>query len=153
MKRLFILILTLLLTAALSGCITHWPPEVPTEAPTEAPTGAPYLDAQIYEPEWTLAAGELRLEDDDLIYAEDDDILYFAIVENEDGSRELRFRMDEITANMLTQQDRHNSYYITFNGERIGDAEISADGTIATVTAKNAEDEITALATKIRGLE
>ena len=150
MKKLLILTAALLLLLTAAACAKEEP--VPTEIPTEAPTDAPYIDTQLDEPEWTLAEGELQLQDDSAVYAENADILYFAIVTNPDGSQELRFRLSDEKAAQLAAQRPADGSYITLNGEKIGAATLSDDGKVATITAADAEGEITALATKIRGV-
>lgn len=150
MKRIFIMILSVLCAAALGACAQDVPAPAATEAP--APTDAPYIDTQVDEPEWTLAEGDLTLEDDHQLYAVSEDFLYFAIVGAQPDEMELRFRFDDVTANMLRTQSPDNRYYITLDGEKIGNASISDDGATATITAQDAAQEITALASKIRGL-
>ena len=150
MKRLFIMMATVLLTALTVGCAGNIP--APTEsAATEAPTDAPYIDTQVNEPEWTLAEGELQLSDDTGVVASGSEILYFAIVSIKDGQQELRFRLSDEKAAALKDRDS-TGYVISLNGEKIGNATLNSSGTVATVTAADAEGEITALATKIRGL-
>ena len=150
MRKIWIMAAALLLLLTAAGCSQGSKNE--TAAPTEAPTDAPYIDTQISQPEWTLTEGDLQLEDNDNIYAMGDDILYFAIVTTADGAQELRFRLDNVTANMLTKQNPDNNYYITLDGVKIGNATLNENCTVATITAENANGEITALATKIRGL-
>ena len=150
MKRLFIMMAAVLLTALTVGCAGNIP--APTEpAATEAPTDAPYIDTQVNEPEWTLAEGELQLSDDTGVVASGSEILYFAIVSIKDGHQDLRFRLSDEKAAVLKDRDS-TGYVISLNGEKIGNATLNSSGTVATVTAADAEGEITALATKIRGL-
>lgn len=151
MKKHLILAAAFLLLLTMTACAGNTIPEE-TIAATEAPTQAPYIDTQLDEPEWTLAEGNLQLEDADNIYADSVDFLYFAIVTNTDGSRELRFKLNDETAAMLKAQTADIQYYITLDGENIGKATLSEDGTVLTVTSDNANGEITAIATKIRGL-
>ena len=150
MKRLLILSAALLLLFAMTACAGNTPTE--TVAATEAPTQAAYLDTQINEPEWTLAEGDLQLEDNNNIYAEKADFLYFAIVTNTDGTQELRFKLNDETAAMLKAQGSDIAYYVTLNGEKVGAATLSEDCTVVTVTEDNADGELTSIATKIRGL-
>ena len=150
MKRIIILMTAVLLIAALAACGNTAPTE--TTAVTEAPTDAPYIDTQISEPEWTLAEGELQLEDKDNIYAESADVLYFAIVTDTDGKQELWFRLNDETAAMLQSQSHDNDYYMTLDGEKIGSATLSDDCSIVKISEENVDGEITAWATKIRGL-
>ena len=149
MKRFLMISAAVLLMALTAGCAGN---SAPTEsAATQAPTAAPYIDTQINEPEWTLAEGELQLSDDTGVQASGSEILYFAIVSDQNGQQELRFRLSDEKAAVL--KDRESAgYTVSFNGEKIGTATLNASGTVATVTAADAEGEITALATKIRGL-
>ena len=149
MKRFLMISAAVLLMALTAGCAGN---SAPTESvATQAPTAAPYIDTQINEPEWTLAEGELQLSDDTGVQASGSEILYFAIVSDQNGQQELRFRLSDEKAAVL--KDRESTgYTVSFNGEKIGTATLNASGTVATVTAADAEGEITALATKIRGL-
>ena len=149
MKRFLMISAAVLLMALTAGCAGN---SAPTESvATQAPTAAPYIDTQINEPEWTLAEGELQLSDDTGVQASGSEILYFAIVSDQNGQQELRFRLSDEKAAVL--KDRESAgYTVSFNGEKIGAATLNASGTVATVTAADAEGEITALATKIRGL-
>ena len=149
MKKRLMISAAVLLIALTAGCAKNPAPTEP--AATEAPTAAPYIDTQIDEPEWTLADGELQLSDDTGVVASGSDILYFAIVSMNDGQQELRFRLSDEKAATLKGRDSAG-YVISFNGEKIGDATLNSSGTVATVTAADAQGEITALATKIRGL-
>lgn len=147
----FIVIIAVVLLMFLTAC-SPAPTPVETEAPTEAPTEALYIDTPIDEPEWTLAEGALQLEDDDNIYAESADILYFAIVTDSDGEQELWFRLNDETSNMLQTQSADNGYYVTLDGEKIGDATLNEDCTIIIISKEDTVGDITALASKIRGL-
>lgn len=151
MKRVFLLAIAALSVLALAACSGS---TAPTESPAEtsAPTDAPYIDTQLDEPEWTLAEGVLQLESDGNVYAAGDDILYFAIVTEADGKQELWFRLSDETAATLKTQSPDNAYYMTLNGERIGTATLNDDCTIARIAAEDVDGEITAWASKIRGL-
>ena len=151
MKRLIAILSAAMLLMISAGCVGGTS-STEADVPTEAPTDAPYIDTQIDEPEWTLAEGELQLEDDTRVVAGSADILYFAIVTDENGAQELRFHFSEEMTATLKEQSADNPYYITLNGERIGNATLSDDCTIAIISAENANEEITTLATKIRGL-
>ena len=154
MKRLLLPAVIVILLLILTACSKE---AVPTETAvpeelTEEPTAAPYIDTRLDEPEWTLPEVELKLEDKDNIYAEGADIRCFAIITNDDGSRELWFLLNDETATMLKSQDPDNDYYMTMDGDKIGSAEFSDDFTTVIVTSENAEDDITTLASEIRGL-
>ena len=151
MRRLLALASVVLLVLALTACGGN---TAPTETPAEtaAPTDAPYIDTQLDEPEWTLAEGVLQLEGDGNVYAAGDDILYFAIVTEADGKQELWFRMSDETAATLKTQSADNAYYMTLNGETIGAATLNEGCTIAKISDENADGEITAWASEIRGL-
>ena len=152
MKRLLIIALAVLSVLAFAGCGKENSP-APTTAPeTQAHTDAPYIDTQINEPEWTLAEGVLQLADQNTIYADSKDILYFAFITNTDGSQELRFRLSDATAEKMKSQSPDTAYFITLNGEKIGNATLNDTCTEAIVTQENAVGDITALASKIRGL-
>lgn len=151
MEKLLIIAVAVLLLLLTAGCGKTETP-APTQAATEAPTEALYIDTQINEPEWTLAEGVLQLEADDQVYADGDDILYFAIVTNDDGTQELRFRMSDEAAAKLKTQSADLSYCITLNGEKIGNAVLNEECTVAMISAENAVGSITELASKIRGL-
>lgn len=150
MKRIIALTAVVLLLLALSACGGNTAP-TETSSVTEAPTDAPYIDTQISEPEWTLAEGELQLEGTDSIYAENADVLYFAIVTESDSNQELWFRLSDETAALL-QSQRPDDCFMTLNGEKIGGASLSDDCTIVKISAENVDGEITAWASKIRGL-
>jgi len=137
--------------AVFAACGGSTQATVPTAAPESSEQ--PYIATPVDEPEWTYADGVLRLEDSHYLYAEGSDaILCFAIVGADKESMELRFMMSDATANMLKEQGTDSRYYITFNGEMIGRATLSDDCKIATVTSEDAQGDITALATKIRGV-
>lgn len=145
MKRFVCILLTALFAVSLAACGAG---NQPTE-PSAAPTDAPYIHTQIDEPEWTLAEGELTLEDGTTTYAQGKDFLYFAIVGATPQEMELRFRLDDAVAAKLTDEP---AYYITFNGEIIGKASLNENHTVAVIKSADAATEITALATRIRGL-
>lgn len=151
MKRLCLILTAVLLTAIFTGC-SGGSFATATEPPTQAPTDAPYIDTQLDEPEWTLAEGELQLNDSTGVIAENADILYFAIVSNTDGSQELRFRLSDEMAEKLKGFEPSGRYFITLNGDTVGNAILNDDCTVATVGKDDANGSITDLATKIRGL-
>lgn len=159
MKKLIVIVAALLLLVTAAGCSNE---ETSTEkadtassaaaAATEAPTDAPFIDTQISEPEWTYAEGDLKLADQDNVYAQGDDFLYFAFVTNTDGTQELRFRFSDDAASKLKTQSPDIAYFITLNDEKIGDATLNDDCTEATITQENSVGSITENASKIRGL-
>ena len=153
MKRILLALLALLLLLTAAGCGKDTASsEEPEETQAQAATEAPYIDTQISEPEWTLAEGELSLQDATTTYAQGDQILYFAIVTKDDGKQELRFRLSDEAAAILQSQSADVKYYMTFNGEKIGDAVLNDDCTEAVISEENAVGDITALASRIRGL-
>ncbi len=145
MKKLVCILLTALFAVSLAACGAG---NQPTE-PSTAPTDAPYIHTQVDEPEWTLIEGTMTLEDGTTTYAQGADFLYFAIVGATPQEMELRFRLDDAVAAKLTDEP---AYYITFNGENIGRATLNENHTVAVIKSADAATEITALATKIRGL-
>lgn len=161
MKKLLVIIAALLLLVTVAGCSkdessatekTDTASSATAAAATEAPTDAPFIDTQISEPEWTYAEGDLKLADQDNVYAQGQDFLYFAFVTNTDGTQELRFRFSDDTASMLKTQSPDIAYFITLNDEKIGNATLNDDCTEATITEENSVGSITENASKIRGL-
>lgn len=153
MKKTIIAMLAILLLLFAAGCQDKPSDKADDAQPaTEAVTEAPYIPTPISEPEWTLAEGNLQLEDQSSVYAESEDILYFAIVTNNDDTQELRFKLNEETTEMLKKQSADNKYYMTLDGSVIGDAVLNEDCTEVIVSQENAVGDITAIASKIRGL-
>ena len=140
-----------LLTAACGNGKSSSAPE--TKAPQPA-TDAPYIDTQLNEPEWTYAEGTLQLlgADNTILASGKEDILYFAIVTEKDGSQELRFKLSDAVAAKLKGQSADSQYTMTLNNEMIGTAKLNSDGTEAVITADNTVGDITKVASKIRGL-
>ena len=151
MKKIIALLLIAFTVSAFAACSAK---QEETQPASSAPTVSPYIATPVDEPEWTYADGVLKLEDSKFIYAEgSDDILCFAIVGADKDDMELRFMLSDEKAAMTKEQgSKDGSYYITFNGEMIGKATLSDDCKIATVTAADAQGDITELATKIRGV-
>ena len=160
MKRLWIAAAVLLLIVMTAGCgkedtsVSSNAKDAGDTATTaaQAPTDAPYIDTQLNEPEWTYPEGDLQLEDGSNVYASGEDILCFAFVTNNDGTQELRFRFSDETASVLKSQSSDNAYFMTLNGEKIGDATLNDDCNEATVTQEDSVGDITQNASKIRGL-
>ena len=150
MKKVLFLMITALLALALTACAGNSAPTEP--AVTEAPTEAKYIDTQLNEPEWTLAEGKLQLEGNGTVYADNTEILYFAIVTETDGKQSLWFRLTDEASVKLQTQPIDGDCYMTFNDEKIGTATLNDDCTIAKVFSENTAGEITAWASKIRGL-
>ena len=150
MKKVLFLMITALLALALTACAGNSAPTEP--AVTEAPTEAKYIDTQLNEPEWTLAEGKLQLEGNGTVYADNTEILYFAIVTETDGKQSLWFRLTDEASVKLQTQPINGDCFMTFNDEKIGTATLNDDCTIAKVFSENTVGEITAWASKIRGL-
>lgn len=150
MKKVLFLMITALLALALTACAGNSAPTEP--AVTEAPTEAKYIDTQLSEPEWTLAEGKLQLEGNGTVYADNTEILYFAIVTETDGKQSLWFRLTDEASVKLQTQPIDGDCYMTFNDEKIGTATLNDDCTIAKVFSENTAGEITSWASKIRGL-
>ena len=140
------------LSLILTGCGSA--PAAPTEASTEAPTATPYIDTDVNSPEWTPVAIPLFLKDNKYLYADGKDFLCFAFVGTDDSNVELRFMFDDTTAKMLTTNTPVSTYYISMGEDEIhiGDVTISEDGKIATLKGQHPFDEMTKIASKIRGL-
>lgn len=137
--------------AAFAACAGKTQATEPTAA--ESPTEKQYIATPIDEPEWTYAEGNLKLEGDNTTYANgSQEIICFAIVGADKESMELRFMMSDDIAAKLKEQPADTEYHITFNDKMIGKATLSDDCKIATVTAADAQGDITALATEIRGV-
>ena len=136
----------------LTGCDSA--PAAPTEAPTEAPTATPYIDTDVNSPEWTPVAVPLFLKDSKYLYAQGEDFQCFAFVGTNDDNVELRFMFDDETANMLKDNTPVSTYYISMGEDetRIGDVTLSEDCKIATLKGQHPFDEMTKIASKIRGL-
>lgn len=154
MKRILLIaaaVMLALLTAACGNGKSSSAPE--TTAPQPA-TDAPYIDTQLSEPEWTYAEGTLQLlsADNTVLASGKEDILYFAIVTDKDGSQELRFKFSDAVAAKLKDQSADAAYTMTLNDEMIGTAKLNSDGTEAVITADNTVGDITKVASKIRGL-
>ena len=144
----------LLSVIVLSGCQTTSEPAATETVATEEeskPHSVIPRDS-VEKPEWTLIEADLSLEDDDNTYASTKDFLYFAIVGSTAEDMELRFKLDEVTAKLLSEQPAENKYFIALDGERIGSCTLSDDFSVATVKGQHTYDEITSLATRIRGL-
>ena len=141
-----------MISLLLTGCGSA--PASPTEAPTEAPTKAPYIDTDVNSPEWTPVAIPLFLKDNKYLYAEGSDFQCFAFVGTNDDDVELRFMLDDTTANMLKTNTPVSTYYISMGADEIhiGDVTLSEDCKIATLKGQHPFDEMTKIASKIRGL-
>lgn len=153
MKRVLLIAAAVLLTLLTAAC-GKGNPAPTTNGATQPPTDAPYIDTQISEPEWTLAEGTLQLlgSDNTALATGKDEILYFAIVTNRDGSQELRFKLSEAITAKLKAQSTGATYTITYDGEKIGTAALNTACTEAIITADNTVGDITKAASKIRGL-
>ena len=153
MKRILLIAAAVLLMILTAACGKGNTPAA-TEATAQPPTDAPYIDTQLSEPEWTYAEGTLQLlgSDNTALATGKDDILYFAIVTNKDGSQELRFKLSDAVAAKLKNQSADAAYTMTLNNETIGTATLNSDGTEAVITKENTVGDITQVASKIRGL-
>lgn len=155
MKKCLI-VCALLLTLLLAACGDE--PPAPTTAPTAAPTVPPTelhtVAPRQSEPavEWVSVEAKLTLEDNDNLYAKDEDFVSFALIGGSDGA-ELRFRLDETTAAMLREQDSETAYYITMNGKKLGDAVLSENCDELTLIGEFSYAKLCMLANQIRGLE
>ena len=153
MKRILLIAAAVLLALLTAACGKGNTPPA-TETATQPPTDAPYIDTQISEPEWTLAEGTLQLLDSNntVLASGKDEILYFAIVTNKDGTQELRFKLSDAIAEKLKAQSADATCTVTHDGEQIGAATLNTACTEAIVTAENTVGDITKAASKIRGL-
>lgn len=136
----------------LTGCGSA--PATPTEAATEAPTAARYIDTDVNSPEWVPVAIPLFLKDNKYLYASGSDFQCFAFVGTNDDDVELRFMLDDTTADMLKKNTPVSTYYISMGEDEIhiGDVTLSEDCKIATLKGQHPFDEMTKIASKIRGL-
>lgn len=151
MKRLIAILMTAVIAAAFTACAGS--DKASDTSSTEAPTEQQYIATPIDEPEWTYAEGYLKLESGDGAVAEGSrDIICFAIVGADKESMELRFLMSDDAAAKLKEQPADAEYHIIFNDKMIGRATLSDDCKIASVTAADAQGDITELATEIRGV-
>ena len=151
MKRFLSLFLILILAAALVGCSAAQPTEAPTEEPTEpAPqlhTIAPADDDSV---DWAMIDVKLTLETDAFLLADGSDFAGFAIV-GSGSDAALCFRFTDEVAAMLSEQDPGLSYFITLDGVKLGDAELSDDCSEATLITSMSAEELIELANRIRG--
>ena len=154
MKKL-LLCLTLLLTLVLAACGDDpTPSAAPTAAPTEPQpqlhTVAPSEDAP--EVEWASVEVKMTLEDNDNLYAKDEDFISFALIGGTDHA-ELHFRLDEATAAMLREQNPDNAYYITLDEKKLGEVSLSENCDELTLIGEFSYAKLCSLANQIRGLE
>lgn len=140
----------MLLMSACGGDDSSQHASDPTEPELQMHTVAPSGDRS--EPEWARIDREMTLEDKDNIYASGSDFLCFALVGDE-KSAELRFKLDDVTAGMLLTQSADNAYYITMDGERIGDAELNDTCDELTLIGDLSYTKLCELANRIRGFE
>lgn len=160
MKRFLLIAAAMLLMILTAACGKGESPssanstKEPSSSASQEATAAPYIDTQLNEPEWTLAEGTLQLlgSDNTVLASGKDEILYFAIVTNKDGSQELRFKLSDAVAAKLKNQSADATYVITHENDKIGDASLNSDGTEAIITQENTVGDITQAASKIRGL-
>lgn len=142
--------LTVLLLTACSGDTAPAPTAPSTEPPTQLHTVAPAQDQP--DAEWAHIDGEMTLEDADNIYAQGSDFLSFALVVS-DGTAEIRFKLDDVTASMLRTQSKENRYYLTLNNEKIGSAVLNENCDEATLVGEYSYEGLCTLSNRIRGLE
>ena len=155
MKKRFLILTTILLVCVTAvwavGCTPE--PGEPTEAPTEAPepqlhTVAPTEQQEV---EWAPVDSDLRLEDQEAVYAQKDDFLMFGVFGSTDEDGELRFILNDETAQMMSEQEVQE-YYLVLNEALIGTVTVSEDGTTVTLKGGYTYYELCQLATQIRGL-
>lgn len=154
MKRFYLIAAAVLLMILTAACGKGNPSSAPETTAPQPATAAPYIDTQLNEPEWTLAEGTLQLLDSDntVLASGKDEILYFAIVTNTDGSQELRFKLSDAVAAKLKNRSADATYVMNHDDVKIGDATLNSDGTEAVITKENTVGDITRAASKIRGL-
>lgn len=152
-RKLLLLSAAILLAAAilLTGCGQNGGDTAGTAAQTEAET----LYSDLSELEWTLIDCPIFLKDNYYLYAENEDFLYFAFVGTNESNAELKFMLDDVTANMLKEQSPDNHYYISIGEEEthIGDVTLSDDCKVVTLKGQHPYDEMISIATRIRGLD
>ena len=100
----------------------------------------------------SITGTTLDAEGNGTVYADNTEILYFAIVTETDGKQSLWFRLTDEASVKLQTQPINGDCFMTFNDEKIGTATLNDDCTIAKVFSENTAGEITAWASKIRGL-
>ncbi|WP_405341693.1 hypothetical protein [Ruminococcus sp.] len=154
MKRILLIAAAVLLMILTAACGKGNSSSAPATTAPQPATDAPYIDTQLSEPEWTYAEGTLQLlgGDSTALATGKDEILYFAIVTNKDGSQELRFKLSDTVVTKLKNQSADATYTMTLNDETIGTATLNSDGTEAIITKENTVGDITQVASKIRGL-
>ena len=153
MKRFLPILLALLLTVLLAACgadDTPAPTAAPTEPPTQLHTVAPTQSQT--KAEWAYVDAAMTLEDADNIYAQGSDFVGFALIGSGDDAV-IRFRLDDVTAAMLREQDPNNAYYVTMNDKRLGDVTLSKDCDELTLVIDYSYDKLCELANRIRGFE
>lgn len=153
MKRLLILFLiaAVALFATACGKPSDDTPAEPTAEPgTQLHTIPP---AEAEQLEWAPVDCEISMESSTAVYAESKDFLTFAIVGSTDEDCELRFVLDDKTAEMLKAQKEDESYYLTVNQKVLkGAVSLSDDCSEVTMKGGYTYAEMCALATEIRGL-
>ena len=154
MKRLIaILAAAVLLTLLLTACGGDDAPQ-PTEAPTEPPPQLHTVAPTQSQPdvEWVYVDAAMTLEDADNVYANGSDFVSFALI-GTGGDAEIRFRLDDVTAGMLREQDPDNAYYVTMNGQKLCSVTLNKDCDELTLVLDYSYDKLCDLADRIRGLK
>ena len=156
MKK-WLILLAVLTTLLLAACGSEEAPAgtaAPTAAPTEPPTQLHTVAPQQDEPaiEWVSVETNLTLEDNENLYAKESDFICFALVGDSSGA-ELRFRLDDVTAAMLREQEPGKTYYLTMNDKKLGDVKLNENCDELTLVGDFSYAKLCSLANQIRGLE
>lgn len=113
-------------------------------------TVAPQAD--LPEPEWAHIDATMALTDGTSTYAQGSDFLCFALI-SDGNTFEIRFKLDDKTADMLRAQPAGQEYSITLNGEKIGGAALNDACDEVTLTGSFTYSELCTIADRIRGFE
>ena len=142
-------VLALLLTSC-GGDEAPQPTAAPTEPPPQLHTVAP-TQAQP-EIEWVYVDAAMTLEDADNVYAQGRDFVSFALIGTGDDA-EIRFKLDDVTAEMLREQDPDNAYYVTMNEKKLCSVTLNEKCDELTLVLDYSYDKLCDLANRIRGLK
>lgn len=152
MKRRILCLVILAAALWLTACGAEEPAAtaVPTEPPSQLHTVAPRPAQPAVE--WASVEAQMTLEDSELLYAKGSDFVSFALIVTDSGA-EIRFRLDDVTAQMLRGMDPGIQYYVTVNEKRIGDVKLNETCDELTLLGDFTYNQLCLLSNRIRGLE